>query len=264
MKKRYAMTCLVGLLMLGFAVLPAMADKLACEKVPYQVNPDAAQDRMDSPTNFLSCPAGRYALCYYSGADPLPCTTDGDRADCQCQVFEAQDDAPMYVEIEGILNLCVYKETVEQCGEDGSGCRNVCNDDPKAPQCRGLDLPDDPPVAKVCEYIRRGTFHPESEITSTFSFATVLDPASDEEFEIGCNDRYGHYAGCMTAPCGQLETAENGKPYVSCSCPLWPATSLADYQFGRACGDSTTGNCALKYGQVWSAAYNPAGCPTTP
>src|SRR4030095_11036052 len=36
--------------------------------------------------NFIPCVGGPYALCYYSGPDPLPCTPtdDGRFAECTC------------------------------------------------------------------------------------------------------------------------------------------------------------------------------------
>ncbi|MEM7482905.1 MAG: hypothetical protein AAF481_17155 [Acidobacteriota bacterium] len=256
--------CLFLALAVWFLLLagPVGADsELQCEGVPYQMTPGAAEDFVNSPTNMLTCTAGKYALCYYSGADPLPCTADGDHADCLCQVYEASEAQPMYVEIGGILNECIYDETVEQCGEDGSKCQNFCTGAPDSPPCKNLDLPSDPPTATVCEYIRRNLFNPGYEFISTFSFAKVMDPNSNEKFKLRCTEDKGRYAGCMTAPCDELQKGENGETYVECACPLWPDEGEADYQYGRGCNDTPTGNCDLASNQVWSAAYNPAGCP---
>jgi len=242
---------------------PPTADGGACADQSYVVNPDAAQDLIASPTGFLRCTAGEYALCYYSGADPLPCTVEeaSESAACQCQVLTASEQEPMYVLMTSILNLCAYTEAVEQCGEDGSGCYNICNDNPHSPQCHGLTLPEDQQQATVCDYVADGTFNPDASFISTFSFAKVAAPDTEETFSIACNDTTGQYAGCMTAPCGDEETDELGHRYVTCDCPVWPADgSSVDYQFGRRCDETSTGNCTLAGGQVWSAAYNPAGC----
>jgi hypothetical protein len=239
------------------------ADGGSCADQPYVVNPDAAQDVIESPTNFLRCTAGDYALCYYSGADPLPCTVAeaSQSAACQCQVFTASEEEPMYVLMTSILNLCAFTEAVEQCGEDGSGCYNICNDDPHSPQCHGVTLPEDQQQAAVCDYVADGTFNPTADFISTFSFAKVAAPDTEETFAIACNDTTGPYAGCMTAPCNGEATDELGHRYVTCACPVWPADgSAVDYQFGRKCDETPTGNCTLADGQVWSAAYSPAGC----
>lgn len=235
----------------------------SCADQPYVVNPDAAQDVVESPTNFLRCNSGDYALCYYSGADPLTCTVaeSGESADCQCQVFTATEDQPMYVLMTSILNLCAFTEAVEQCGEDGSDCYNICNDDPHSPQCHGITLPDDQQQATVCDYIADGTFNAEADFISTFSFETVSAPNTDEAFNIACNDANGTYAGCMTASCDGEITDSQGHRYTDCDCPIWPTDgSSVDFQFGRRCDDNLTGNCAVSEGQIWSAAYNPAGC----
>lgn len=235
----------------------------SCADQPYVVNPDAAQDVIESPTGFLRCTSGDYALCYYSGADPMPCTVAEatDSADCQCQVFSASDDRPMYVLMTSILNLCVFTETVEHCGEDGSGCYNICNQNPDSPQCAGVTLPEHQRLAPVCDYIADGTFNSGADFISTFSFAEVQAPATVEPFIIGCNDASGQYAGCMTAPCSGEVTDDRGNRYTTCDCPVWPAGGgSADFQFGRRCNETPAGNCTLASGQVWSAAYNPAGC----
>jgi hypothetical protein len=239
-----------------------------CANQPYVVNPDAAQDVIEHPTDFLRCTAGDYALCYYSGADPLPCTVEesGSSADCQCQIFTASQDQPMYVLMTSILNLCAYTETVEACGDDGTGCYNLCNDRPHSPQCSQVELPTAQILAPVCEYIAAGTFDKTADSISTFSFAQVEVPGSESTFALGCNDAAGPYAGCMTASCSGDEADEQGDRYTSCACPVWPSGGGSpDYQFGRRCAEgavdsSSPGYCTLAEGQVWSAAYNPVGC----
>lgn len=240
-----------------------------CDKVPYKARAGAAVDLIASPTNFLMCNSGQYALCYYSGADPLPCTVDGssETARCQCQVLDAAD-GPMYVDINSILDECAYQEAIEQCGEDGSGCLNICDlDDPEASvACKGIERPENPPTAYVCDYIASNEFDEAADFISTFSFATVSAPNSGEDFDPPtCNRGFGQYAGCMTASCfGQMES--QGHTYTDCTCPLWPIDGTKHrFQFGRACVDGSDdlspGNCSLKEGaQVWSAAFNPLGC----
>lgn len=234
---------------------------LNCADQDYVQRPGAAKDAFTSPTNFLRCTAGKYALCYYSGASPLPCDPSDQEgtSNCQCQVYEASTSAPMYVEIGGILNQCVYDETVAQCGADGSGCQNICIDKPGAPGCTDSS---DAPMAVACDYIANNAFNPDAEFISTFSFAEVNVPNSDQVFSLGSNSENGQYAGCMTAPCSGETTNELGQSYTTCACPLWPTDgSSARYQFGRACTDGETnpdapGYCTLDSGQVWSAAVN--------
>lgn len=246
---------------------PAPAAGGACADVPYVQRAGAAQDAFTSPTNFLRCTEGQYALCYYSGADPLPCKLDNFDATgyCECQVFVASDDAPMYVEIGGILNQCVYDETVTQCSEDGSGCQNICIDKPHAPGC-GEGSTTDLPVAAVCDYIADGTFNRAAEFISTFSLETVSVPETGKPFSLGSNDEQGRYAGCMTAPCTGQVTDGKQNLYTTCGCPLWPPDPKAPaqpYQFGRKCIDGeqdplSPGHCGLRGDQVWSAAVNEA------
>ncbi len=241
----------------------------SCADQPYEVNPDAAQDLLEGATTLLRCTSGNYALCYYSGADPLTCTTEeaSETADCQCQIYPASSEKPMYVVMTSILNLCAYTEAVEQCGEDGSGCYNVCNDHPHSPQCQDVTLPEQQVQATVCDYIEDGTFNPGADYISTFSFAQVNAPGTTDPFELACNEATGQYAGCMTAPCSGEETDEAGNTYTTCACPLFPADAdnqIQPYQFGRRCTDDATGNCDLSDDQIWSAAYNPAGCPALP
>ena len=231
-----------------------------CANQPYVQRVLAAQDAFTSTKNFLRCTSGRYALCYYSGPSPLPCNPgDDETGNCQCQVFEASSDAPMYVEIGGILNECIYNETVATCNDEGGDCSNMCADKPHGPGCQNYTSP--PNEAPVCNYIATNTFNPDAEIISTFSFATVYAPGTDDAFVISSTTETGRYAGCMTAPC----TGVSGDPdqlYTTCACPLWPLDpqDTATYQYGRQCTDGadsqSTENCTLDDGQMWSAAVS--------
>lgn len=260
---RVVLACLYSALFLASSVLATddcTRDDTGgqCADVKYVPRPDAAEDLLTQPSNFLKCTSGEYALCYYSGADPLPCTIDesGTHADCECQVFTATKEKPMYVDIQSILDACAYQEANTQCESDGSCCLNI------TPTSIGKN------PAYVCDYIADGTFDPAADYISTFSFEVVSAPNRGGNFGIGCHDRVGQYAGCMTASCTGLRTDVEGNRYTTCSCPLWPLDGTDQpYQFGRACdADSTkqiateAGNCALGPNQVWSAAYNPEGC----
>lgn len=232
----------------------------ACVDQPYVQRVLAAQDAFTSTASFLRCERGRYALCYYSGPSPLPCVPgEGSTGDCQCQVFEASAEEPMYVEIGGILNQCVYEETVAECEPDGSGCSNMCADKPHAPGCDGATPPSK--EAPACHYIATKTFNPSADFISTFSFATVYVPGTEDAFEISSTSENDQYAGCMTAPC----TGTSGTPdqlYTTCACPLWPPDGgTAPFQYGRKCIEGETnpqspGYCRLEDGQMWSAAVS--------
>ena len=62
------------------------------------------RDTLEQASNFLPC-TGRYALCFASGPEPLPCKLrpDGRFADCKCTVRSGRN----YVLITGILNYPV-------------------------------------------------------------------------------------------------------------------------------------------------------------
>ncbi|MEM1182682.1 MAG: hypothetical protein AAGM22_30330 [Acidobacteriota bacterium] len=232
----------------------------ACVYLPYVERVLAAKDAFTSTANFLRCEAGSYALCYYSGPSPLPCVPgEGATGDCQCQVFEASPEEPMYVEIGGILSECIYNETVAACGEDGSGCSNMCADKPHGPGCQGTTPQST--VAPACRYVASNTFNPSADYISTFSFATVYAPGTDDAFKISSTSENGQYAGCMTAPCTGSSSSTSGT-YTTCACPLWPPDGGdAPYQYGRACTEGETnpqspGYCQLEDGQMWSAAVS--------
>src|SRR5271167_3364692 len=131
-------------------------------------------------SNFLPCRGGPFALCYYSGpssgSEDLSCTltSDGNFANCNC--FSIPYGA-YFVDINAILNITVYQETVAKCGADGSLC-GMTNSAP------------------VCQSVNQETLIPGTGVYSTFSFDCI--PTNG----IGLtNCSQAPYAGCMTAPC---------------------------------------------------------------
>ena len=208
----------------------------------------AYADVVIKPDNFLKCFGGPVALCYYSGPGPtqanptdLSCglTADGKFANCRCI------EVPIglyFVDINAILNLDTYLETVKQCGQDGGGCRV-------------------PNSAPVCELINRKKLIPGAELISTFSL--YLDANFPETYGLGQTNttcQAQPYAGCMTAPCvrtGEIDPSTH-LPIVQCSCPTFDGP----YQVGQ--DDSGTCNLSTappsKGGganRVWSAAFAP-------
>ncbi len=195
----------------------------------------AFADVILEPVNFLPCEGGPIALCYYSGPEAdvaglgleLPCvqTLDGTAANCEC--FEVSY-GKYFVDINAILNLDVYNDTIEKCGKSGILCQTTNS-------------------APVCTEINDGTFIPGTDMISTFSFGCV---ASEGIGSTNCEDKT-LYAGCMTAPC--TRTSEEG--IVNCLCPTF------DGPFQIGLNDQT---CNLGGDLVWSAAYNPNVSGTTP
>lgn len=212
---------------------------LRCERLPFVENVfwttqygPAPADVVTGSASMLRCDSGAYALCYYSGAEPMPCVVDEEKgvASCECLKLEPDVEHPEYiVVINSILNTCVYVESVAQCGHSGENCAGTVGE------------------AEVCDYVEQNELIPGADLISTFSFAPVGD------FELGCTECEGTYAGCMTAPCYERMNDE-GESVVVCDCPLYDGP----YQFGRR-GDYT---CDAGDGLVWSAAYNPEGCPS--
>src|SRR5207249_2518369 len=99
-----------------------------------------------------SCKGASIALCYYSGAGPTtPCalSPDGTIADCTC--YQIPEGSPYFVDINAILNLDVYLETVKVCGRDGSAC-----------------LPTGDKPAPVCDAINDNKLIPNADVISTF------------------------------------------------------------------------------------------------
>lgn len=188
----------------------------------------AYRDTVEARSNFLAC-TGQFALCFHSGAEPLPCklTKDGRFANCTCTVL----DSPNFVLITAILNRKVYEKTVEACGVDGSLCTT----------------PDEAPV---CEFLKNGKLIPGAQVISTYdpdSTTATKDPIPPETSLLNCN---GPFAGCMTAPC---RLTKNGD--AECSCPVfWGNFQLV--------GPDAT--CELGGDLVPSASYNPKRDPTVP
>lgn len=187
----------------------------------------AYRDTIEGITNLVPC-TGRYALCFHSGPEPLPCELDhtGRFANCKCTVEERIN----YVLISAILNYQVYLDTIKVCGVDGSGC---------------FDVPDKAPV---CEAIAEGKLITGADLISTFSsdnrsdFETALTKSPDAPDLTICTK--GPYAGCMSAPCRETPSGD-----AVCSCPVfWGPFQLT----------GTGANCTLDDGLVNSASYAPA------
>jgi hypothetical protein len=217
----------------GFTPVPTLISNALERNVPFIFNTlkttrfgPAWADIQVEPTNFLPCRGGPFALCYYSGPEPESCelSTDGRIANCKCSEIPY---GAYFVDINAILNMVVYLETIRVCGHDGRKCQNA-NDAP------------------VCRHVNRNTLIPGAELISAFSF----DCAPEEGIgQTTCPKAL--YAGCMTAPCRR--TGEAGT--VECSCP----TFNGPYQVGE-----NNAQCQLGSNLVWSAAYNPKPPGRTP
>lgn len=238
-----------------------------CDNYPFQATGDcwttkhgpARADVVDAPTNLLYCKQGAYALCYFSGPPtatgkdpkknkPLPCELKGDIANCTCQVYTT---GPSFVDINGILNLGAYQQTVQACGPDGSGCANLhtCGKDGTKSGCDQLQQ------APVCQYVQSQnpndptvSLMPKADLVSTFS-----STAMSANYQIGSTPCEGRYAGCMTAPCfflkGAKQPPSNGDP-IQCECP----TFTGKFQVGQF-----HQQCDIGAGYVWSASNNVMG-----
>ena len=201
-------------------------------------------DILVQPENFLECKGAPIALCYYSGPGPVtPCELDGQGlANCTC--YEIPSGPSYFVDINAILNLDVYLDTVSICGHDGSNC-----------------LPRGQHHAPVCDAINKNTLVPGADLISTFSlFLEQEIPISQTTCATPAP-----YAGCMTAPCkrtGNIDPA-TGLPLVQCACPIFDGP----YQVGQDLGQ-TGQQCVLGDNLVWSAAFAPFEdgtiFPTTP
>jgi hypothetical protein len=202
--------------------------------------------------NFLACKGAEIALCYYSGPEEsqtggaaTPCDLSSPwTANCTCYVIPAGH--PYLVDINAILNLDVYLDTVKKCDSDGSKCQ-----------------PTGPHSAPVCDAINSGSLVPGAEVISTFSLAL----AANRDIPLGSTACYKPavpdplYAGCMTAPCEKLRDRVNGDPVVDpysglelaqCACPLWEG----NFQVGQGTKQDPE-SCTLGDHNVWSAAYSP-------
>lgn len=194
-------------------------------------------DIVARPENFLLCKGAPIALCYYSGPEGTmtPCVSDEQhkgRANCTC--YEIPGGSPYLVDINAILNLNVYLDTVATCGHGGEDC-----------------LPRGKKQAPVCDSINNNTLIPGADLISTFSL--FLEPSMPTNQQTTCATP-APYAGCMTGPCkrtgGFDETT--GLPLVECACPTYDGP----YQVSQDL--SQTGNkCILGDPFLWSAAYAP-------
>jgi hypothetical protein len=221
-----------------------------------QTDPPARSDTITAPTQFLVCSGNPYALCYYSGpqdAPPssqpvpaLPCVLRKTHLIADCKCYAIKNGSVNYVALPSILQPEIRQATEDQCGEDGSGCLNMVNES----ACSKNPDGDDCQTAVVCGYLgdietsSGQTFWPQGTLISTFSFEhDCRYPISSTS----CTDEpYTRYAGCMTAGCGTPYT-ENGLELVDCACP----TYKGPFQFGQ----SQEGlECDLGGSNVWSAA----------
>ena len=181
-------------------------------------------------SNFVECKGASIALCYYSGPGPTtPCTFDGKGGLANCTCYQIPAGQSYYVDINGILNLDVYLETVKECGKDGSKCK-----------------PTGSIEAPVCEAVNNNTLIPGADLISTFSLYLEkqihIDPTT-------CSTPAA-YAGCMTAPCKKTGKTDSttGLPLVDCGCP----TYTGPYQVGTKINQD---QCVLGSPNIWSAAY---------
>jgi hypothetical protein len=214
----------------------------------------------------LFCNGNAYALCFFSGPPKsgipnqpdMPCKyRPGEHlADCACQYFSSGAN---FVDINGILNLGAYFETVDQCGADGHRCQNitVCGQTGTKAGCGNYRVPP------VCRYIQNQpsgdpatSFYPKGNVISTFSFA--LSPP----YVLATNAPQcaGPYAGCMTAPCFFTDgkTSHSNGDQVVCECPVVNGTYQVG-ENGKACTIPPSGKAQY----VWSAANTVVGsCPS--
>jgi len=161
-----------------------------------------------------------------------PCKLVPGEAIANCTCYEIPAGPTFLVDINAILNLDVYLETVKTCGHDGSRCSPRGNI-----------------TAPVCDAINQNTLIPGADLISTFSLYLESDyPTSN-----GLTCKSAPYAGCMTAPCrrGETEVLDpvTGLPLVQCACPIWSGEFQVGYPNGNA--------CALGNNNVWSAAFAP-------
>jgi len=197
------------------------------------------------PENFLLCKGAPIALCYYSGPEnsATPCELVDGQALASCTCYETPPGSPYFVDINAILNLDVYLETVKRCGHNGGDCQ-----------------PRGPHVAPVCDAINKGTLIPGADLISTFSL--YLEREMPVQDTTSCEKAL--YAGCMTAPCKRTGAMDpvTRLPRVQCACPTFDGP----YEVGQDL--QQTGNtCVLPNDGIWSAAYAPGQgniFPTTP
>jgi len=187
----------------------------------------AYRDTVEKIENMVPC-TGRFALCFESGPEPLPCelSRDGRFANCTCTIQEGVN----FVLITAILNYKVYLDTIAVCGTDGSQCSGV------------------PDKAPVCQAIHDRKLIRGANLISTFGSASqeaIRDALRSEPSASGLTVcPKGPYAGCMTAPCEKTKSGE-----AQCSCPVF----WGPFQLHQA-----NAQCTLDDDLVWSASYSPA------
>ncbi|MCI0409251.1 MAG: hypothetical protein L0191_11950 [Acidobacteria bacterium] len=197
----------------------------------------AYRDTVLEPTNFLPC-TGQFALCFHSGAEPLPCrlTKDGRFANCTCEVLDGLN----FVLITAILNHPVYLATINQCGANGAGCQT-------------------PDTAPVCEFLANGRLIPGAQVISTYdpTVTQTLKDANTPPFPSNVLTKCTSdppdplpFAGCMTAPC---KLTKEGT--AQCLCPVF---------YGNFQLVGPNAQCTLGGDLVPSASYNPKHDPTVP
>jgi hypothetical protein len=157
----------------------------------------AYRDTVESASEMLPC-TGQYALCFHSGAAPMPCTlsADGQSANCKCSVASDVN----YTLITAILNYNVYQKTLQACGADGSNC-------------------SDPNDAPVCKDLKNGRLISGANVISTFdpsSHGEIVE-ALEEGVSAVTECPKGPYAACMTAPC----LLNPGGNTAQCKCPVF-------------------------------------------
>jgi hypothetical protein len=225
-------------------------------------------------TNMLYCPAARYALCFFSGPatptgkncpgtnctnQPLPCVVDRDNpkiANCTCKAYTS----PYFVDINGILNLGVYYQTINACGVDGSLCYNIvnidnCSSSNPVPGCLRLKQ------APVCDYVKNqnpstpsASLWPKADLISTFGFKMEADyPLGSTPCPPPGGQPKGPYAGCMTAPCtfGAASGSQRADgDTIQCKCPIYDGPYQVG-QDGQSCTIPPSGGNLY----VWSGSY---------
>lgn len=181
----------------------------------------AYRDTLEKLEDMVPC-TGKFALCFTSGPEPLPCeiTKDGRFANCTCTAQTGTN----FVLISAILNYEVWLDTVNTCKNDVNHC----------------SVPD---TAPVCAAIKSGKLIRGADLISTFDTQAQanLAQAIDVEPPLVCPK--APYAACMTAPCKQ----KKGKNPV-CSCPVF------DGVFQLPTPGAT---CDAGEGLIPSASFNP-------
>ncbi|MEO1086230.1 MAG: hypothetical protein AAFY88_18480 [Acidobacteriota bacterium] len=260
-KFRHALPCALavawGLAATFSGATPASAEASPTPREPAEIcrnfvpNPGVAVDSITSKSDFLPCSGFSYALCYYSGPQPMECTLDegGETAACQCYLIDQAGepahgavadaaDGAFYIDKTSILNRCIAEQTEAYCKY------NDCSVTNRAPVCwYALNRPD--------LFAPAGS---DVDVISTFSTATV------EGASLGCTNCSGAYAGCMTAPCKTTKNAA-GEDIALCQCPMADGTFQVG-QDNQSCEISPTEDGQTR---VWSAAANSKGkCAPTP